>query len=117
MQIIPQEERILVEYIEHDSAIALPDNIEEPDFAIWRVLAVGPGRLMQNGTMYKPPIEVGDEIVFLPRGAVKLHTAMYDGRKLAIVEYAAVLCVVKDRPAPKHTSKIVVPVRSGPVHA
>ncbi len=112
MQIIPQEERILVEYIDHDSQIVIPDNVSETDLGMWRVLAVGPGRLMQNGTMYKPPIEIGDEIVFLPKGGVKLNAAMYDGKKLAIVEYAAVLCVVKDRPARKHTPKILVPIHA-----
>lgn len=98
MELIPQQSRIVVELIEDSNygGIELPDNMEKPDYARCKVVAIGSGRTLENGTVIPVPLEIGDEVVFDARFAAKLEPkCIYEQRNLAVIDYAGVLCTVK----------------------
>jgi chaperonin GroES len=67
MKLNPVEDRIIIKPIEADEVtpggIVLPDNArKKPNRGI--VVAVGPGRLLENGTRSELLVEVGDEVMY-----------------------------------------------------
>jgi len=64
----PLSDNVLVEVVEQlsktASGIYLPDTAskEKPQTGV--VVAVGDGRVMDNGTIDKPDVKVGDEVLF-----------------------------------------------------
>lgn len=105
MRILPQQSRIVVEPIPDDSKIIIPegfkdeDGNEHPRPIRWRIVAVGAGRTLENGTVIPIPLEVGDEVVFYGNGAVRLEPrAFYGDRILQVVDYAYVVGKVERDP-------------------
>lgn len=101
MKIIPQQSRILVELIDDGfwGEIALPPNMEAPDFSRCKVIAIGAGRTLENGTVIPVPLKEGAEVVVDMRFAMRLlPEQMYENRKLATVDYAGVQCEVQRDP-------------------
>lgn len=112
VNLVPQQARIICEYIEPKSAIISPDNAETPENAAWKVVAVGSGRLLENGEVYGIPLEIGDEVVFAPQFHLQLNPAQYGGRKLAVVDYAGVLFKIEREPGDeivRSSSRIIRP--------
>lgn len=67
--------------------IALPDNgVEKPQEG--RVIAVGEGKLLKNGTRAKPDIDVDDLILFGKYSGTEL---IVDGQEIIIMREADVL--------------------------
>lgn len=116
--IIPQCSRIIVEPIPHeDTKIIEVDGFKDDEgeeithFPRWRVVAIGGGRLLDDGRIVKiDTIEVGDEVVIDPRFAIKLDPpGFYDGRKLWAIDYfGGVICKVEREPGEK-VSRFAIP--------
>jgi chaperonin GroES len=95
MKLQPIRDRILVKPIEEDtvtkSGIVIPDNAQEKP-SRGRVLAVGTGRLLDNGTVVPLIVKAGDTVLYgkYAGTAVKLeneeHIVMKEDDVLAIVE-------------------------------
>lgn len=67
IEIIPLEDKVLLEVeeapMESDGGIALPDSCKkEPEQG--KVVAVGPGRLLNTGVRAEMTVQVGDTVVF-----------------------------------------------------
>jgi len=67
MKIKPLHDRVVVERLEEErtsaGGIVIPDNAtEKPTFG--KVIAVGPGKVMDNGEILKPDVKAGDKILF-----------------------------------------------------
>ena len=62
----PLADHVIVEVVEVEektaSGIFLPDTAEKPQQG--KVLAVGRGKYSDNGTLIKPEVKVGDEVIF-----------------------------------------------------
>ena len=95
MKLNPIRDRILVHPIEEDtvtkSGIVIPDNAQEKP-SRGRVVAVGSGRLLDNGTVVPLVVKAGDTVLYgkYAGTTVKLndqeHIVMKEDDVLAIVE-------------------------------
>lgn len=67
MKIRPLQDRILVKRIESEEktsgGIIIPDNAKEKPME-GKVVAVGNGKVLDDGKLHKPEIKVGDRILF-----------------------------------------------------
>ena len=67
MEIRPLSDRVLVKRIEEETrtkgGIIIPDTAKEKPQE-GQVIAVGPGKQMENGTLFRPTVKKGDRILF-----------------------------------------------------
>lgn len=67
MKIRPLQDRILVKRLEAEektaSGIIIPDNAKEKPME-GEVIAVGNGKMLDDGKMRKPDVKVGDRVLF-----------------------------------------------------
>lgn len=67
MNLRPLQDRILVKRLEAEektaSGIIIPDNAKEKPME-GQVVAIGNGKVLDNGTVRKPDLKVGDRILF-----------------------------------------------------
>jgi len=69
MKLKPLSNNILVEYIENNekttkSGIVLPENVEKKERTKGTVVATGPGKTNDAGTLLPMSVKVGDTILF-----------------------------------------------------
>jgi chaperonin GroES len=57
------------------------------------VVAVGPGRVLPNGTQLEPDVSVGDKIVFNPMATMKLE---YDGEEYLSIFSRDILAIIEE---------------------
>ena len=66
MKIRPWQDRILVKRLEAEektaSGIIIPDNAKEKPMEA-EVIAIGSGKVLDNGTVRKPDLKVGDKVL------------------------------------------------------
>ena len=68
MEIKPLHDKVILEVIKEEektkSGIVLPDTIdkEKPEEA--KVVAVGPGRVLNDGKLVKPSVKKGQKVIF-----------------------------------------------------
>lgn len=78
MKIKPLDDRIVVEPLEAEETttggIVLPDSAKEKPQR-GKVLAVGPGRVLESGERAKPEIKKGDEVVYGKYGGTEIDVA------------------------------------------
>ena len=96
MNIRPLGDRVLVKPIKEEevtkSGIFLPDTVDKEKKMEGEVLAVGPGKLLENGERAKMEVKVGDKVIFEKWGGeeVKVEKEEYKilsaEKILAIVE-------------------------------
>jgi chaperonin GroES len=94
MSLKPLGDRIVVKAVESESTsaggIVLPDSAKEkPQRAI--VLAVGPGKLLDNGKRSEIDVKVGDEVVYSKYGGTELKIG---GEELIILRGDDILGIV-----------------------
>jgi chaperonin GroES len=67
MKIRPLHDRVIVQRIEEEEktkgGIIIPDTAKEKPQE-GKVIAVGPGKVLENGTKVTPDVKVGDKILF-----------------------------------------------------
>jgi chaperonin GroES len=67
MKIRPLQDRILVKRLESEektaSGIIIPDNAKEKPME-GQVIAVGAGKLLDDGKLRKPEVKAGDKVLF-----------------------------------------------------
>ncbi len=69
MNIKPLSNNVLVEYIEEEqrttkSGIVLPDNVQKKERMQGVIVAIGPGKMSDNGTKISMSVKIGDKILF-----------------------------------------------------
>ncbi len=82
----PLAEHVLVEVTVQEektaSGIFLPDTAKKEKPQTGKVIAVGRGKLLDDGTIVKPEVKVGDEIVFAKYIGAELKI---DGKEYLII--------------------------------
>jgi len=67
MNVKPLQDRVLVKRLEHEAktpgGIIIPDTAKEKPQE-GKVIAVGPGKTFDNGTLRTPAVKPGDKILF-----------------------------------------------------
>lgn len=97
MSVKPLEDRILVRRVEAQTrsagGILIPEKAaEKPSEGI--VLAIGPGRLLENNQRLAPSVKVGDRVLFTKYGAQEIS---HQGEMLLIVRESDLLAVVESQ--------------------
>ncbi len=96
MQIKPLGDRVVVKALENEektkSGIVLPDTAKEKPQQ-GKVLAVGTGRVLDNGTRVALDVKVGDRILFSKYGGTEVKL---DGEELLILSERDILGIVAD---------------------
>lgn len=68
MKLKPLGDRLIVEPVNSDevtkSGIILPDTVDKEKPEKGKVLAIGPGKLLENGTRLPLEVKVGDVVIF-----------------------------------------------------
>ena len=95
MRVKPLDDRILVEQCEAEEVtaggIVLPDAArEKPQRG--KVLAVGPGRLLDSGERGRPSVKVGDEVFY---GKYAGSDVEVDGNDYVILKESDVLAIIE----------------------
>ena len=94
VSIKPLEDRIVVRPVEAEqvtaSGLVIPDTAKErPQEA--EVIAVGPGRVDDNGNRVPVDVKVGDKVIFSKYGGTELK---YNGEEYLVLSARDVLAVV-----------------------
>ncbi|MCX9154634.1 co-chaperone GroES [Niveibacterium sp. 24ML] len=95
MKIRPLHDRVIVKRIEAErttaSGIVIPDSAgEKPDQG--EVLAVGPGKFLDNGEVRRVDLKVGDRVLF---GKYAGQTVKVDGQEVLVMREEDILGVVE----------------------
>ena len=95
MSIRPLQDRVVVRRTEEETksagGIVIPDSAAEKP-SQGEVLAVGPGKKLDNGTIQPVDLKVGDRILF---GQYAGSTVKLDGEELLIMNEGEVVGVVE----------------------
>ena len=95
MNIRPLQDRVVVRRMEEETTtaggIVLPGSATEKP-AQGEVLAVGPGKLQENGKVQPVDVEVGDIIVF---GKYSSNTVKIDDEELLILNESEIFGVIE----------------------
>ena len=94
MQVRPLQDRVLVERLEEEKrtagGIIIPDNNKEKP-AEGKVVSVGPGRLLENGSYRALEVKAGDKILF---GKYSGTEVKVEGREYLIMREDDILGVM-----------------------
>ena len=95
MNIRPLHDRLVVRRLEEDSTsaggIVLPDSAAEKP-SQGEVLAVGPGKALDNGEIQALGVSVGDKVIFGQYGG---STVKLDGEELLILSESEIFGVLE----------------------
>ncbi|MEC9092790.1 MAG: co-chaperone GroES [Planctomycetota bacterium] len=93
-KIRPLDDRIIVEPVEAEEmtsgGIVLPDSAQEKPQR-GKVIAVGPGRLMENGERGSLSVSEGDEVIYGKYGGTDIEV---DGSEVKILRESDILAKV-----------------------
>ena len=91
----PLADRVLVEPKEAEtktaSGLYIPDTAKEKPQQ-GKVIAVGNGKYTDNGTLLKPEVKAGDEVVFAKYSGTPIK---HDGKDYLILEERDILAIVE----------------------
>ena len=95
MKIRPLHDRVVVRRLEEEAktagGIVLPDSAAEKP-SQGEVVAVGPGKLLDNGEVRAPDVKAGDKVVF---GQYAGSTVKVDGDELLILAESEIFGVLE----------------------
>ncbi|MBK8270443.1 MAG: co-chaperone GroES [Planctomycetes bacterium] len=95
LNISPLDDRIVVEQNEAEEktagGILLPENAKEKPTR-GKVLATGPGKMMETGSRGKMSVRVGDEVFY---GKYSGTEVTLDGKKYTVLRETDVLAVIE----------------------
>ena len=96
MNLKPLNDHIFLKPMEEEkktkSGIVLPDTAEKEKPIKGTVVAVGPGKLDENGKRVPMSVKVGDKVLFKKYGPDELEV---DGKKYLVGEEADILAVIE----------------------
>ncbi len=90
------EDRVLVKPIEHEErtkgGVYLPDTAKErPQRG--EVMAVGPGRILENGQRLEPTVKVGDKVLFGKYAGTEIKI---EGEEYIILRESEILAIIEE---------------------
>jgi len=95
MNIQPLGDRVLIKPIAEDittkSGIVLPETVEKEKAEKGEVLAVGPGRILDNGQVASVTVKVGDKVMFKKYSPDEIKV---NGEELLIISEQDILAIV-----------------------
>jgi chaperonin GroES len=96
MNIQPLADRVVIKPLEAEEktkgGIVLPDTAKEKPQE-GKVVAVGKGRVLENGTTQPPEVKVGDKVLYGKYSGTEITTK--EGEELLIVKDEDILAIIK----------------------
>ena len=96
MQVKPLADRVLVKPLTETettkSGSIIPDTVEKERPERGEVVAVGPGKMQENGSRLAPTVKVGDKVIFKKYGPDEVKV---DGQDLLILEESDILAIIE----------------------
>jgi len=96
MDIKPLGDRVVIKALEAESktkgGIVLPDTAKEKPQE-GKVVAVGKGRVLENGTVQAPEVKVGDKVLYGKYSGNEITTK--EGEELLIMREEDILAIIK----------------------
>jgi len=95
MKIKPLQDRVIVERVEEETktagGIIIPDSAKEKPQQ-GKILAVGPGKVMDNGTKLEMTVNKGDKVLF---GKYSGSEVKIDGNEVLIMREDDILGIIE----------------------
>lgn len=89
----PLGDRVVVKVLEQEErtkgGIVLPDTAKEKPQQ-GKVIAVGPGRILDNGQRVPPEVKVGDQVLFAKYGGTEVEI---DGEEYLVLRESDILAI------------------------
>ncbi len=96
MDIKPLGDRVVIKPLEAEAkskgGIVLPDTAKEKPQE-GKVVAVGKGRILENGTVQAPEVKVGDKVLYGKYSGNEITTK--EGEELLIMKEEDILAIIK----------------------
>jgi len=96
MQVKPLGDRVVVKSINEieatSSGIIIPTTVEKERSERGEIIAVGPGKLADNGTRVAMSVKIGDKIIFKKYGPEEIKI---DGQDFIIIEESDILGIIE----------------------
>ncbi|OGX15848.1 MAG: co-chaperone GroES [Omnitrophica WOR_2 bacterium RBG_13_41_10] len=96
MDIKPLGDRVVVKPLEAESktkgGIVLPDTAKEKPQE-GKIIAVGKGKVLENGTVQAPEVKVGDKVLYGKYSGNEITTK--EGEELLIMREEDILAIIK----------------------
>lgn len=91
----PLSNHVFIEALEEEkttkSGIVLPDSAERKKPIKGKVLAVGPGKIQENGTVRAMAVKIGDQVLFKKYGPDEIEI---DGKKYLVGDEDDILAII-----------------------
>lgn len=95
MNVKPLGDRVIIKPIAEDittkAGIVLPETVEKEKAEKGEVLAVGPGRILDNGQLAPMSVKVGDKVMFKKYSPDEIKI---DGQDLLIISESDILAII-----------------------
>jgi chaperonin GroES len=95
MEFKPLSNHVFIEALEEEkttkSGIVLPDTAEREKPIKGKVLAVGPGKMQENGAIRPMSIKIGDQVLFKKYGPDEIEI---DGKKYLVGDEDDILAII-----------------------
>lgn len=96
MQFNPIRDNVVIEKTQNESTtksgIVIPDSVKDKP-SIGVVIAVGPGKTLENGTKIVPEVNVGDSVYYSKYSGNEIKV---DGKDYVIISEANILSIIKN---------------------
>ncbi len=96
LKLQPLGSRLIVKPIAENevtkSGIILPETADKEKPVRGEILAIGPGKTLENGQREKIDLKVGDKVLFEKYGADEYKV---DNKEFLVIEYDKVVAVIK----------------------
>jgi len=96
MDIKPLGDRVVIKALEPENkskgGIVIPDTAKEKPQE-GKVMAVGKGKVLENGTVQAPEVKVGDKVLYGKYSGNEITTK--DGEELLIMREEDILAIIK----------------------
>lgn len=96
MQVKPLSDRVLVRPLGAEettkAGIIIPDTVEKEKPEKGEVVAVGQGKLLENGTRAAMTVKVGDKVMFKKYSPDEIKV---DGKELLVLEESDILAIIE----------------------
>ncbi len=96
MKIRPLADKVLVQRVEAETktagGIVLPDTAKEKPQR-GKVINVGEGKLLEDGTRHKMQVKKGDQVLFTSYAGTEVKA---DGKEYLIMDESSILAVIED---------------------
>ena len=97
MKIRPLHDRLIVKRLDEDKTspggIVIPDSAAEKPIQ-GKVLAVGKGKILENGTVRPCDVKVGDKVLFGKYGGTEVKI---DGEELLVMREEDVMAIIEGK--------------------